>query len=190
MSSTWALVSLGATHLDSGLEIVFDNELLEGAAAQDVGAFANQQRTRLLSQLDGFDARDEAPVVLRREARAAVGHGSSQARDVLRGGATAAADEVQPALVCKTADDLAEHLRSLCVLAVFVGEAGIGNAGHRTACQLGHGAQVVAHQVGSGGAVQTEIEQLSMGQRYRQSLGILATEHGAVGLDGHRHGPR
>jgi hypothetical protein len=45
---------------------------------------------------------------------------------------------------------------------------------------------VVGHQVRAGGAVQADVEQVGVGERDGERLGVLAGEHGAGGLDGRR----
>jgi hypothetical protein len=46
---------------------------------------------------------------------------------------------------------------------------------------------MLAHQLRPSGAVEAEIEEIGVEQRYRQRLGVLAGQHRAGGLDGDRH---
>jgi hypothetical protein len=109
-----------------------------------------------------------------------------QRLDVRRPRTATAADQIEPSGVEKRREDLAEMLGRLAVLPVLVGQAGVGDAGDARAADLRQRAHVVAHELGTGGAVQTDVEQVGVEQRDGERLGILAGEHRARRLDGHR----
>jgi hypothetical protein len=113
-----------------------------------------------------------------------------EGRDVAVGGAAAAAHEVEPAVVDEVAENAREVFRRLAVTAVFVGQAGVGDTGHTRPCQLGERAHVVAHQLRAGRAVEPDVEQVVVGERDDERLGVLASEHRPGELDGHRDGHR
>ena len=90
----------------------------------------------------------------------------------------------------KRREDALEDLRPLGVAAVLVGQAGVGHAGDAGAADLGERAHVVGHELGAGGAVEADVEEVGVEQRDGERLGVLAAEHGAGGLDGGRDGDR
>ena len=180
-------LDLRPPHLGGGLETALGDELLEGPRAEDVGALADELRAVVLGQLHRLETGDQAAVMVRQPPRRPARHQLGEGGDVGRGGAAAAAHQVEPAGVEEAAEDAAELLRPLAVAPLLVGQAGVGHAGDAGAGEAGEGAQVVGHQVGPGGAVEAEVEQVGVEQRHRQRFGVLAAEHGAGGLDGRRH---
>ncbi len=109
-----------------------------------------------------------------------------QRGDVGGGRAAAAAHQVEPAGVEEAGEDALEDLRPFRVLPLLVGQAGVGNAGHPRAADLGERAHVVRHQVRTGGAVEAHVQEVGVEQRHRERLGVLPAEHRAGGLDGGR----
>src|SRR6266404_6761124 len=103
--------------------------------------------------------------------------------DVLLGGATAAADDIEPAVVDKLFELGGERGWRLEVLAFLVGQPGVGIAGDEFAGELAQRANVVGHEFGAGGAIHAESERLGEAQRGPHGFDGLAGEHGAHGFD-------
>jgi hypothetical protein len=185
-----AAADLRPADLGGALPVAGGDQLLEGAAAEHVGALADEQRPVVVGQLDRLEAGDQRAVVVRQGPRRPPRRQLGQRRDVRRRGAAAAADQVEPAGVEEAAEDAPEVLGALGVAAVLVGQPGVGHAGDAGAGELGQRAQVVGHALGAGGAVEPQVEEVGVEQRHGERLGVLAGEHGAGGLDGRRHGDR
>ncbi len=94
--------------------------------------------------------------------------------------------QVQPTRIEKATEDRTKVLGALLIETVLVRQSRVGHARDARRRKLREGAQMIAHQLGTGGTVETEIEQIPMQQRHRQRLGILASQHRAHRLDGHR----
>ncbi len=111
-------------------------------------------------------------------------HHRGQRRDVLLGGAAAAADDVEPAGIGEALELGREALGGLGIEAVLVGQPGVGVARDRAGRHLVHRAQVVGHELRPGGAVEADRERPDVLDGGDEGLGGLAAEHGAVELDG------
>src|SRR5208282_453210 len=70
------------------------------------------------------------------------------------------------------------------VAALFVGQAGVGEAGNARVGRFAERADVVGHEFRAGGAVEPNGEQAGMGHGNPEGVGGLPGEHGAGGLDG------
>ena len=86
------------------------------------------------------------------------GGGLGQQADVFGAGAAAAAGDIEPAGFNEAADGISQHFRGFVILAILVGQAGVGQASYRKAGQGGEGADVVGHKLRAGGAVKAEPE--------------------------------
>ena len=108
---------------------------------------------------------------------------------MLRPGAAAGAGQVQPAVFGKTRQGAGQHLRRLVIVAVLVGQAGIGRAGNVETGQALQRTQMIRHKLRAGGAVEAHPQQLAMGQRSVPSFGVLARQQGSHRLYSalHRH---
>ena len=171
------------------LELALVDETAEAAAAQHVGALADHGRAELVVHQQRVDSRyagvvgfDDLPgrFALRRLA---------QQVDVAVDGAAATADQVHPSGIDEAAQGLGHGLRRLVVLAVFVGHARVGHAGHREAGDGRQGADVVGHERRASGAVDADPQQFAVGQGDVQGLHVLPGQQRAHGFDGalHRH---
>src|SRR6185369_2766839 len=138
----------------------------------------------VVGQLDGFEAGDEAAVMVRNLPRRAVADEVDEGGDVSVGGAATAAHQVEPAGVEEAGEGADEDVRSFGVFAVLVRQAGVRHAGDAGAADLGKGADVIGHQLRAGGAVEADVEQVGVEERDGERFGVLAAEHGAGGLDG------
>jgi hypothetical protein len=71
--------------------------------------------------------------------------------------------------------------------AVLVRQAGVWKTRHRDPCPIVDGSQMVGHQIGPGGTVEADCQKLCVLDRGQKSIGRLAAEHRARGLDRPRH---
>ena len=104
--------------------------------------------------------------------------------DVGRSGPAAAADEVEPAMEGEFFKLGGERIGGFEIETVFVGETGVGVAGNARGGELMEGADVIRHEIGAGGAVEADGEQIDVGEGGPKGVGGLAGEHGAGGFDG------
>ena len=104
--------------------------------------------------------------------------------DVRGSGAAAAADDVQPAVLDEFLKLRGERFGRFEIFVFFVRQAGVGIAGNARGSHLGQRADVVRHQIGTGGAVQADGEQIGVGDGGVEGVDGLAGEHGAPALDG------
>ena len=168
-----AVADLAATHLGGLLKLALANEPAEAAAAQDIGPLAHDHRAGVLVNYQGLDAGNAGFPELYRVPGRDAGYPLGQLPDMLRAGAAAAANHVEPAGSSKPADGVGQHFRGLVILAVLVGQAGVGDAGYREAGQAGQGADMVGHKLRAGGAVKTNPQQVTVGQRGIKGFGVL-----------------
>src|SRR5216683_5088933 len=180
-----ATAYLAAGNFAGFFPLFFGDEIFEEAGADDVGALAHEQGARAVLGFDGLDAGIDGAVLFRGTmARLfAFGH-LRKGADVLLGGAAAAADEIEPAVIDKFLELGSERCWRLEVLAFFVGQPGVGIAGDTFAGELAERANVVGHEFRAGGAVHAEGERLGEAQRSPHGFDGLSGEHGAHGLDG------
>ena len=115
--------------------------------------------------------------------RAALRHFDHGA-DVRRGGPAAAAYDIQPALLDEFRELAGQRFGRLQVLVVFVGQAGVGVTGDARRRHVRQGADVIRHQVGAGGAVESDGEQIGVGYGGVEGVDGLAGEHRSPALDG------
>src|SRR6266481_3241790 len=180
-----ATAYLAAGNFAGFFPLFFGDEIFEEAGADDVGALAHEQGARAVLGFDGLDAGIDGAVLLRGTmARLfAFGH-LCKGADVLLGGAAAAADEIEPAVIDKFLELGSERCWRLEVLAFFVGQPGVGIAGDTFAGELAERANVIGHEFRAGSAVHAEGERLGEAQRSPHGFDGLSGEHGAHGLDG------
>ena len=102
-------------------------------------------------------------------------------------GSAAAAHHVEPAVVEEALEDAPEILRRFHVDALLVRQSRVGHAADPGASQVRQGSQRVGHELRARGAVEAQVQQIGVQEGDRQGLGVLPRQHGAGGLDGHRH---
>ncbi len=184
---------LAAGDLGRLVPALFRHQATELRRADHVGALADQQRAGLVGRLDQIDTGVEdppRPVAGNAPGRAPLDHRSERG-DVAVGGAAAAADQIQPAVVGEALERRRQALGGLRVAAVRVRETRVGVAGDRGPGHLVHGAEVVGHQVGTGRAVEPDREQRRVLEGGHERIRGLAGEHRAHRLDraGDHHRP-
>ena len=185
-----ARAHLMARELGRGLELAADDQFLELARADHVRALADEERPAVLVERERLHAGDGGAPRLARAARRAPRDGLGDEADMLGRRAAAAADHVDPALVGEARDLARELARGLVVVPVLVGQARVRVADRERARERGERAQVVGHEVGAGGAVHPESEQIEMRDRVGERGDVLAAEHGAHALDRDRQDHR
>ena len=182
-----ATADLAAGDFAGLLPLFFRYQPLEKARANHVGAFADEQRARLVVSLDGLDAGINGAVRFRRErSRLLAFDHLRDGADVLFGGAAAAAHDVQPAVVDKFLELRRESARRFEVLSFFIRQTRVGIARDIRPAELAQGTNVIGHELRTGGAVHTKRQGLGMAQGGPHGFDRLASEHGAHRLDGDR----
>src|SRR6267378_553054 len=154
--------------------------------ADDVGTLAHEHRTVVVGRIEDLDAAHGLGLDGRGHARRLAGHEPRDRADVLRRGATAAAHEVDPALVHEPRELEGQALRRLAVLAALVGQPRVGIHARPARGDRGQRAQVVGHELGPGRTVEPDREEPEVLERDVERLDALTREHGAHGLDGRR----
>ncbi len=124
------------------------------ARADHVGAFADDQRTRALLGFDDVDAGVHRAMrgISRTAWRFALNHLRDGA-NVLFGGAAAAAYHVQPATIDEALELLREGGGRFLIETFFVRQASVGIAGDEAAGERLQCADVVGHELRTGGAI-------------------------------------
>ena len=166
------------------------NQAAEPAAAQHIGAFPHNHRPGVLIDNQRLNPRHPGFRPLRRPPRRYAGHLPRQQSDMFRAGAAAAAHHIQPARRHKPPHSIRQHFRRFVILAILVGQAGIGQASHRKAGQAGQSADMVRHKLRAGGAVKAQPQQIPVRQRGIKGFGILAGQQRPHRLNSplHRYG--
>src|SRR6266478_6088812 len=179
-----AAADLAAGDFAGFFPLFFGDEVFEEARADHVSALADEQRARAVFSFDGFDTGIDGTVLFRGTlARLfALGH-LRQGANMLLGGAAAAADEIQPAVIDEFLELGGQRGWRLEVLALFVGQPGVGIAGDEFAGELAQRANVVGHEFRASGAVHAEGQRLGEAQRSPHGFDSLSGEHGAHRLD-------
>ena len=99
-------------------------------------------------------------------------------------GAAAAADDVEPAVIDEALELGGERLRGFVIEAGFrIGKASVGIAGEAGGCEFMKRADVIGHELGTGGAVEADREEFGVGDGGVEGVGCLAAEHGAGSFD-------
>src|SRR5207244_5547964 len=93
-----AAADLGAPDLRGALQLALADQLLELAAADDIGALADEERPLVLFEGLEIDARDAPEARRPRRARRPFAHRRRDGAGVLGRRSTAAAGQVEPAL--------------------------------------------------------------------------------------------
>ncbi len=155
--------------------VALENELRETRRARHIGALAHVHEVRGGAHGERFEpAEAKEWLRLRDGAWRHALHGLRDGGNVLGGGATAAAHDVQQPALCPFGDVLGHHLGRLVVAAEGVGEAGVGvgrNVAVGDAAELLH----VAAQLGRAEcAVEADGERLDVGHGGPERLGRLA----------------
>ena len=179
----------GLTPPDFGrfLECALVDQATEAAAAQHVGALADNGRAHLVVDQKSVDAGDPRfGRIHRRPGWLALSHPGQQL-DVAVHRAAAAADDVHPSGVYKPAQRFGHGLRRLVVPAVLVGHPGVGHRGDREPGDGGQRAHVVGHKLGASGAVDPDPQQVPVGQRDVQRLHVLPGQQRPHGFHGALH---
>ena len=123
------------------------------------------------SRIAGSDGRHRAPGGAR--------HGRGDGRDVLRGGAAAAADQVDEAGLGELADHRRGLLGRLVVLAERVGQTGVGIAGDEGVGDPAHLGDVGPHLGRAQGTVQPDRQRPDVAHRRPERLGHLPRQRPA-----------
>ncbi len=84
--------------------------------------------------------------------------------DVIWTSAAATADNVEPAVIDEALQLSGESLRRFEILAFFVRQASVGIARDARVGEFVERADVVGHELGTGGAVEADGEQLDVGE--------------------------
>ena len=103
---------------------------------------------------------------------------------MFRSGAATSAYQVQPTLLEKAAYGPGHHLRAFVVTAILVGKSCIGDTGHGEAGKLRQCPEVVGHEFGAGGAVETDPKQVTMSHGGIEGFGVLPGQQGPHGFHG------
>src|SRR5246127_365296 len=142
------------------------DQILERARADHVGALADNERARAFFGFDHFDTGIDGAMFLFGwpARRLAFGH-LGDCANVIFGGSAAAADNVEPAAIHEALELFRERSRRFAIAAFFVGQSRIRVARDVSAGERLHGANVICHEFGTGGAVQAERKQLNMIER-------------------------
>ena len=175
---------LGAADLRRLLELVVHDQVLELPRPDDVGALPHQERAVVVPRIDDLDAAHRGGQALRGPARRLALHQPGQRARVRGRGPAAASDQIHPALVHEAPHLQGEALRRLLVLAELVGQAGVRVHADEAGGEARERAQVVGHELGTGGAVESDGEEIEVLHRRVQRVHALPRQHGPHGLDG------
>ena len=180
-----AVFHLLAGDLGGLFPLLFSDQFLEGARADDVSALADDQRAVAFLGFDQIDAGIVRAMCRKfRLARLlAFGH-LGDGVDVGSGGAAATAHQIQPAVIGEAIQLLGQRLRGLEIFAVFVRQPGIRVARDPHRCHLAERADVVRHELRTGGAIQADRKKVDVRNGTQECVGGLAGEHRAHRLDG------
>ncbi len=162
-----AAANLAAGDFAGFLPLFIGDQVLEEARADDVGALADQQGPGAVFGFDGFDSGIDGAMRLRGALARLFAFGHLRERaDVLLGGAAAAADDIEPAVVDEFLELCGERGRCLSVFAGFrIGQARIGIARNKFAGKLAERSKVIGHELGPSGAVHAKGEGFCEAQR-------------------------
>ena len=115
---------------------------------------------------------------------------SGDPTNVFRNSAAATSHDIKPTVAHEAADAPTQHLRGLVIVPVFVGQAGVGNAGHREAGKGSQSADMVGHELRPGGAIKANPQEVAVGQGSVEGLDVLASQESAHGFHGTLDGNR
>ena len=185
-----APIDLVAGDLQGRFVVVVENQPGEPFRARDVAPLAHHREVGFGKQGVGVQAREAGARHPRGDdPRTLLPDCPGNRLDVGRGRATAATDDVQPALGGELPEDPRHGLGSLIEASHLVGEAGVGVAGGGKRDQPGEFLDMPAHQVGAKRAVDAQAEQWPVLDTDVERLERLAGEHPiAPGLDKGRAG--
>src|SRR4051812_30149343 len=178
-----AALHLGPGDLRRIVPLFLRNQVPELLGAEDVGALAYDGWTDLVGDLQRVDPGQRAAPLGGRFARPQARRDLHQLADVRVVRPAAAAEEVQPAVLAEALQRPREHLRRLEIAAVLVGKAGIRDAGDARTQNPRERADVIGHELRTGGAVEAEVQEVEVLERDRQRLDGLAREHRPHRLD-------
>ena len=116
-----AAAHLHAPHFGSFLDLALGDQPLELAAAEHVGALADDHRARVVVDDERLDAGDDRAPDGRALARPFARHRFHQQPDMLRRRPAASADQIDPTVFGEARDFSCEHLGRLIVMSFFIG---------------------------------------------------------------------
>ena len=90
---------------------------------------------------------------------------------------------VQPAVIDKFFELACQHGRRFKIFPLFIRQTGVGVAGNVLPGELTERADVIGHELRTGGAVHAKGERLGMAQRSPHGFHGLSGKHGAHRLD-------
>ena len=149
------------------LVTILANQPREGARACHVGAFANDGEAALRTNLQHFETGVPGSHWRRGGySRWMLRHGLGNGTDVWRRGATAATDDVEPALGSKIAEHFRHHLGGFVEAAHGVRQTGIGIATRGQWCYPGQIGQMGAEFFWAKRAVDSHTHKIGMGDAH------------------------
>ena len=183
-----AFLHLVGGHLRGGVPVAFEERLAERLRAVGVGPLADHQERRVLLERDGGVDRRGRRLVHRGAGRGGeVLHRVGEETDVVGCGAAAPADHLHAQLGDEAGLVLGQLLGREVVVHLAVDHrrhAGVGQAGDRHARVLREVAQVLAHLVGTGGAVDADDVDAQRVDGRQRGADLGARQHPAGDLDG------
>ena len=156
---------LASTDLCRLLKLAFVDEAPETAAAQHVGALAHNGGSELIVHQQCVDAGNTGFGGFNSLARWLPGSSFAKQVDVAVDGAAAAADKVDPTRIHESPQRRRHGLGGLVVLSVLVRHSGVWHAGYWKAGNGRQSADVVGHECRTGGAVDSDPQQVAVLQR-------------------------
>ena len=179
-----AAADLTAPDLRRLFDSPFVDQAAELAAAEYVGALANQDGARVLVHDEGVQAREPRAGRRAEGARGLRLGGAANALDMAGHGTAAPAEDVDPAVDGEPFENGGDHLRRLVVVAVLVGQARVGETGDGEAGDRGQRTHVIGHELGASGAVQPDPEEVAVGEGGVEGLHVLTAEDRPHRLNG------
>ena len=145
-------LDLGAPDLRPLLELLLDDEVLEPARADHVGALAHQDGPVVVRGVKRFDAAHRRCAGGGGPARRASVGETREGGDVRGGSPAATADRIDPAFLDEPP----------LVASAVVGQARVRIHGDEARGDLAERAQVIGHELGAGCAVEPDGEEVEM----------------------------
>ena len=160
--------------------LLLGDRLREQPRTGGVGPLADNQRAIALFR---FHELDTGVVGATRRfvhtVRWMIGCHLRESSDVCRRCAAAAANDVQPAVPNESLELSGEELRRLWILPIVVWKPGVRMAGDPRRGHLGERPQRIGHQLGSGRAIETDRDEIHVGDRDVEGVDRLAGQHRA-----------
>ena len=170
-----AVLDLLARDAERPRIVAGEDQTRECPRARDVGAFADVDEQRLVSDVERLEAREAQRARARgNRPRGDAADGVGHRADMLRRGAAAAADDVEPAASRPFADMCRHRLGRVVVLAEGVRQSGVRMARDARLGDRGQLFDIGPQLLGAEGAIEAHGDRLGVPHRVVERLGGLA----------------